>query len=1203
MEFKRTKAQSAVIKNRGGCLLVSAAAGSGKTSVLVERLLDRIVTEERRIDEFLIITFTKAAAEELRTRISRALSQKLREDPSNRHLRRQTMLLYQTQISTIHSLCTVILREWGHTIDLPVDFSLLDEDEAKILMLQTVNDLLEQRYETITPDSEFAQLLDILSAGRDDSRLVDILLDVYGRMQSHPDPFQWMEEQKTLFSLDGVQEAGESLWGQLLLSDSKQVVAYWIEELSRVIRLSQEEESLRPYVDSLIVTQQALQRLETEISAGWDAAADACQVSFPRLKAVRNCQNLPLQDYVKLIRNKCKEAMEALEARFSNSSQELLSDMELLYPAMMGLFDLVKEFSEAYHKAKMRKGKLDFSDLEHKTVALLTGEDRLPSEIAEQIGSRYAEIMVDEYQDTNQVQNTIFMALSDEGRNLFLVGDVKQSIYRFRLADPTIFLDKYRRFLSYEVAQAGQERKILLSQNFRSRPEVLDAVNDLFRNIMTEQLGEMNYSDDEALYSGGKFPPGEGYETEFHVLNFEEMSTDSAEKRPGNHELEARFVANEISKLLAEPFLISDGNGGRRPIVPEDIAILLRSPGTVRHLYSKALRELAIPWAAEENDKYFETTEVSVILSFLRILDNPRQDVSLLSVLHSPLFGFDGERLAQIRQVSDGDIYTALQTASEAGMEDCHAFLSELNDLRFEVGEMSCHELIWKLYQNTNALEIFSRMPGGKQREKNLLAFYELACRFEDAGHRGLFGFLFHVSKLQESGALLSKGGAGEQSGVKIISIHRSKGLEYPVVFLCGLGKRFNYSDIQKPVLFHSKLGLGPRGVDSERMVEFQTLPRQAVALQMKRETLAEEMRLLYVAMTRAKEKLIMTHALSHGESELKKLSSNVCCPLDPYVLANCSCVGQWIILTAMTRPEGALLRNIAEGEFYFLQEEFGLPWRITYQKGIPLESKAVEQMVQEQVISKELFSKETLWDLLTWRYPYEKLAAIPAKLTATQLTAGFGDEAISERGELEENPFSMEQTTFRRPRFAAEEIGLTPAQKGTALHTVLQSIRLERTDSAEAIQGEIYRLTTQSYITTQEAATVSPANLYRFFSSLVGQELIQAETIHREFPFSILIPAESYYPGIQKEETLLLQGVIDCWFETTEGITLLDFKTNHISKQAAEKKAEFYRKQMESYAYALEKMTNKPVIRKIVWFLTPNCGVEFGADGTLKKT
>jgi len=1193
MAIQRTEAQTAVIKNRGGTLLVSAAAGSGKTSVLVDRLLDRIVQDGKRIDQFLIITFTKAAAAELRIRIARGLSDRLREDPQNRHLQRQAVLLYNTNISTIHAFCTGILREWGHALDIPLDFSLCEEEDASIMMLQALNEVLEERYESLSPDDPFASLLDILSVGRDDSRLLEIVLDVYGRMQSHAAPLSWMEEQKVLFSLQSITEVGETVWGKLLLADTVEIVSYWQNSISYAITLSQEEASLLAYVESLQETQAALQAFHKAASTGWDAAATACHIPFPRLNPVRNCQNPRLQDYVKLLRTQCKDAMESLSLRFSTSSQPLLEDMHLLYPAMLGLFDLIKDFSARYNQLKLRSGVLDFSDLEHKTVALLVDEGGKPTEIALQVGRRFAEIMVDEYQDTNQVQNLIFSALSDSENNLFLVGDVKQSIYRFRLADPTIFLDKYRSFATYDRAQEGESRKILLSQNFRSRPEVLDAVNFLFSNIMSEQMGEMNYTAEEALYPGGSFPEGDNYETELHVLHFEEQGEGSAGPTPGNHELEARFVADQIVKLLQRPFMVSDDKGGTRPITPEDIVILLRSPGSVRHYYSKALREAQIPWSAEEEGGFFESTEVSVLLSFLQIIDNPRQDIPLLSVLHSPLFAFDGDQLAQLRLAGDGDIYSALTAAAESGDEACRAFLLDLASLRFESVDKSCHELIWALFEKTKALEIFSHMSAGAQRKENLLAFYELACRFEKAGHRGLFGFLLHIARIQENGGKITKGTTTETAGVKLLSIHRSKGLEYPVVFLCGLGRRFNYNDMQKPVLFHTKLGLGPRGVDTARMVEFSTLPRQAVALQLKREMLAEEMRLLYVAMTRAKEKLIMTHALSYGEGDLKKLASSISSPIDPNVLFNCSSTGQWITLAAMARPEGAVLRRIAEGEEPIEVRQLGAAWRIFYQKGIPSQGRGLDSSAAELQDRENPLTPEALWTALTWRYPYEKLAAIPAKITATALSQ-----------ELEAAPSDQKALapSFHRPRFVAERSGLTPAQRGTALHTVMQNIQLDRTNSVESIQAELHRLAGAAYLSEQEAASVPTERIYSFFSSSIGQQMRNAANLHREFAFSILIPADLYYDDMPPEEQLLLQGVIDCWFETEDGITVLDFKTNRISKEAVEGSAQLYQRQLAAYAFALEALTGKRVAHKILWFLTPNCGIILSADGILKK-
>lgn len=1178
MGVQRTEAQKAVIQNRGGTLLVSAAAGSGKTSVLVERLLQQIVQEGRRIDAFLIITFTKAAAEELRQRIARALAEALREDPTNLHLRQQTVLLYHTQISTIHALCTVILREWGHALDIPLDFLLCDENDATVLMLQALEDVLDTRYENLKPGDNFSCLLDVLAAGRDDSRLVDITLDVYTRMQSHANPALWMEAQRQQLSPYGIADVGETIWGKLLLDDAKQSIDYWLRVVQELIRYTEEEPTLAPYGESLSTTYGDLLLFAESTQISWDAAA-TCEVSFPRLKAIRGCEQPQLQEHIKRLRTACKDAMDTLATRFSNSSAQLLEDMRLLHPAMLGLLDLVGDFGRCYAESKLRRALLDFSDLEHKTVALLRDSSGSPSKIAVQLSARYVEIMVDEYQDTNEVQNSIFAALSRQEQNLFLVGDVKQSIYRFRLADPTIFLDKYRCFAPYETALQGESRKILLSQNFRSRPEVLDTVNFLFSSIMSESLGEMAYTDEEALYPGGNFSTGDAYATELHVLHFEDLLGESTGQAPSKQELEACHVAAEIAKLLRTAFPVSDGAGGTRPLVPEDIVILLRSPGSVRHHYTKALREAQIPFQQEEGGSFFESVEVSVMHAFLQIIDNPRQDIPLLAVLHSPLYGFDSEKLAKLRLADEnGDLYSALEHAATNGDATCHSFLDELHNLRFEAVDKSCHELLRTLYARSHAIELFHRQPNGAKREENLLAFLDLAYRFEQTGHRGLFGFLYHISKIRESGGTLARATQTEHGGVQLLSIHRSKGLEYPVVFLCGLGRRFNYSDLQRPVLFHQKLGLGPRGVDTELGIEFPTLPRQAVALQLRRELLAEEMRLLYVAMTRAKDKLIMTHALSYGENDLRKLAPHIASPLDPNVLADCSSAGAWILLAAMSRPEGEVLRKVADAEDLVATIPLGAAWHVSYHRGMPAPSVPLATRVTENTLSSETLSSEALWEQLNWHYPHEALATIPAKITATALS-GF----VVPEGERNANT-----PTFPRPRFATERYGLSAAQRGTALHTVMQSIRLNQTEHLAHIQTELLRLVQQGFLSEQEAASIHPEQLHRFFCSPIGERMRLAGTLHREFPFTRLVPAQDYYKEVPEGETLLMQGVIDCWFEEASGIVLLDFKTNRITVEEAPQKAELFRPQLLAYATALEEMTGRPVTEKILCFLVP---------------
>ena len=653
MAVQRTPEQEAVVKNRGGALLVSAAAGSGKTRVLVERLLDRILNEGKNIDQFLIITFTRAAAEELRARIAGELAEALRAQPDNTHLRRQTVLVYKAQISTIHAFCTVLLRQWGHLLDLPADFALCEDEDSAVLMKRTLDRVLEARYEEVDPEGTFAALLDVLTAGRDDSRLMDIVLDVFGKIQSDADPLCWLEEQRKTLDLSGVTDVGQTPWGALLLEDAAQTAAYWAGQMEKALDLARRDEALeRAYGDSLSVTASCLRSLADAAGESWDAAS-GLSVEFPKFKGARGVQDHEAQEQIKAIRTRCKKAVESLTASLSGTSSDLLSDLALVAPAMEGLIDLVEDFSAAYAQEKSKRSLLDFSDLEHYAVKLLVAPDGTPTEVARQWGSQYAEIMVDEYQDTNQVQNAIFNALSDQGRNLFMVGDVKQSIYRFRLADPTIFLEKYRSYAPWTCAEEGEPRTITMSKNFRSRPQVLEAANDLFRAIMSRRLGEMEYTEAEALYPGGTFPAGEGYETELHVLDFSDDPALTEDKENKNF-LEARFTARRIAALLEAGFPVADGQGGTRPLKPEDIAILLRSPGPVRSYYTLALEEQGIAWSAEEGSDFFETTEISSALSWLQIIDNPRQDIPLLAALRSPVWGFDGDKLAEIRRWYDG---------------------------------------------------------------------------------------------------------------------------------------------------------------------------------------------------------------------------------------------------------------------------------------------------------------------------------------------------------------------------------------------------------------------------------------------------------------------------------------------------------------------------------------------------------------------
>ena len=1191
MAFPLTDEQRKIVDDRGGELLVSAAAGSGKTRVLVERLLTRIAEESMDIDRFLVITYTKAAAAELRGRIAQDLSARLAEQPWNRHLRRQSTLVYQAQISTIHAFCAALLRENGHLLDLDPDFRLCDEGDAQILMAQVLEEVLDKRYEGLSEDSPFAQLADTLAAGRDDSRLAQIALDIYGRIQSHPDPVRWLREQKQVWALENVTDLSQTPWGSLLLEEAMKDAAWCRERLEYAYNLCQQDELLQVnYGPSLFATLEGLDAFL--LAKTWDEAADCLPIPFPAAgrKKKRSTEISPFAAeeaeraaaQMKGIRERCKKQLAEMGEDLGGPSGEQLEELRLSAPAMSALMDLVEDFQTAYAAEKRRRSLVDFSDLEHFAVKLLLNEQGEPTDLARYCASKYDEIMVDEYQDTNQVQNAIFNAISDGGRKLFEVGDVKQSIYRFRLADPTIFLGKYARFAPGEEAEEGQARKRVLSRNFRSRPEVLEGCNDLFRSIMSTELGELDYTEDQMLYPGGTFPASDDCAVEMDVLDLSFLGETEGEKESKDLR-EARFVAKRIRQLLDAPMEVTEDKDTLRPIRPSDVMVLLRSPGTVLRHYIRAFGEQNIPWSAEGGEDLFASTEINVALSILQVVDNPRQDVALIAALRSPVYGFTEDKLAMLRGGSKGDFYSTLVSAAENGDAQCKEFLEELERLRFGAGDMTCRQLIWHIYQHTNLLGVFGAMNRGAERQNNLLALYSLAGQMENAGCQTLFKFLLRLERLRESGAKLNTTDQSrEGEGVSILSIHRSKGLEKPVVVLAGLTRRFNRDDFMKPVLFHPVLGVGPKGLERERMVEYTTAARRAVHCQLEHEMLSEEMRLLYVAMTRAKDKLLMTFSLPEGEKGLARLAEGLTVPLSPRLLAGQQNMGQWVLLHALTRPEAEELRSIA-GLPDPKTGEFGPAWDIrwVWQE----EDSAPPEHGRFADVDREEEGDSDLTEALSWQYPYEKCVDLPSKLTATQMKGRPQDKEVSEdtRPAPQTDP---EPEPIYRPDFISAEKGLTPAQRGTALHMGAQYIPLKGDHSVEGIGATLDGLERDGFLTHLQREAIPAQRLSAFFTSELGKEMVNAPLVKREFKFSLLVEAKDYFPDAQEEE-LLMQGVIDAWFEDEKGVTVLDFKSDRVKPGGEKFRAEEYRTQLEEYGKALSKILGKPVTRKVLWFFS----------------
>ena len=1180
MGIQLTDSQRAVVEDRGGRVLVSAAAGSGKTRVLVERLFRRVLGEERAdLDDFLIITYTRAAAAELRERIAQELGRRMADDPGDRHLQRQLLLVYQADIKTIDSFCTALLRENVHLLDLgdqgglTADFRVLDEGEAELLRQRVLPRVLEKFYTDMTPGQ--TQLADCFGFGRDDRGLEDLVLELHRKVQSHAYPHRWLEEQRRSWA-DLPEDGGETEFGRALLVRLARKARHWADLLARALEEMGSDGALaKAYGPAFSSVSGQMEALAEAADKGWDEAAGRLP-EFPRLSPARKCEDPALKDRMQTLWNRYKKDTAAFSAILETSGAEAGEDLRRSAPAMEALLALCVDFSEAYQQEKLRRNVTDFSDQEHYAVRLLLGEDGRPTPLSAVTAERYREVMVDEYQDTNQVQNCIFDALSHGGRTLFTVGDVKQSIYRFRLADPTIFLEQYRQYPDAAEAEEGEPRRILLSQNFRSRKEVLDGANFIFSNLMSREMGEVDYGAAERLYFGADYlPPREDCHTEFHLL-LPPQDDGESEKVPSAL-LEARLAADRIASLLSEGFPVTDSGAGiLRPCRPEDIVVLMRSPGPRLRHYTRALAERGVPCATQENEDFFSAMEVAVMCSLLEILDNPRQDVPLIAVLRSPLAGFSPNRLAMIRgNHPEGDFYEALAASEE---EDCQDFLSRLADLRSLARDMSVHRLIWRIYNQWNVLGVFGAMSGGEGRRENLVALYEHARSFESAGYKGLFAFVSHLRRLLESGEQPVTASGAPSGGVQIMSIHKSKGLEFPIVLLTDLGKRFNRADLQTPVLVHPHLGLGPLYIDLDRHIRYPTIAREAVSGLLSREARSEEMRVLYVGMTRAKEKLILTATMPSAGRRLKELDALSSLPAPPETVDGARSMAEWVLLPLLRRWEAAPLRELAgQGVDDFAPLE-DAPWQVFLHEDAVFGSRLQEEPGgPEAVPGAPMLPVDR--EALDFVYPHLAACTAPTKLTATQLKGREKDREI-----VQETIQPYVRREFSAPRFLSGQRSLTGAERGTATHLVMQYLPLKEDTDVRAVVEE---LASRRFLTREQADAVDQTAIRRFLASPLAAELRKADHVEREFRFSLLMPGERYFPELAGGEEVMLQGVVDLYAEKDGAVTVVDFKTDYVTEDTIAEKAAHYRPQLEAYSAALEKILELPVKRRVLYFFS----------------
>lgn len=1156
MAEKLTAQQRQAVENRGGKLLVSAAAGSGKTKVLVDRLMGYLMdpVHPANIDDFLIITYTKAAAAELRGKIASKLSEHVARDPDNRHLQQQLQRLYLTKISTVHAFCGDVLREYAYRLDIAGDFRVADENECREIRETVLQKQLDEAYES--GDEAFRAFVDTQGLGRDDRLVPEIIQKVYDSARCHLDPEGWLQRCERLMETEYVSDASQTLYGGYLVERLQDWLKLQIREMEYCLQLASEQENSKKVTDNLADTIFQLVRLQQ--SNTWDEIVSHRALEFGRLVFPKDFDE-DVKEQIKAIRDHCKKELERQTRAFENVSAQVLSDLTASAGALQGLLAQVRAFGAAYTKAKRSRRVLDFGDLEHSMLDLLLGKQRAyATAAAREIGSRFREVMVDEYQDSNEVQDAIYGALTEEKQNLFLVGDVKQSIYQFRLADPGIFLDKYQKFHPAEEAAAREGRKVVLSQNFRSSGGVLSGCNDVFRMCMCPEVGGLYYGDDEALYEGIPHIELPEPETTLFCVDIQENTYPE----------EADFVADQIATLLDGTHYVREGES-LRAVRPEDIAILLRSPGSAGGYFQHALERRGIRYASGGGVDLLKTAEIDALRSLLQVIHNPLLDIPLIAAMASPIFGFTADDLAMIRAGNpDVCFYECL---CKSQLPKSAAFVEMLHRLRQALRVHSLTGLLEEIFFSTGMPQLYEAMDGGSARRENLETFYQLAADFEAGGNRDLGRFLEHLDAMQTQGLVT----AGDQSAagcVTIMSIHKSKGLEFPVVFLCGLGREFNSESQRSAVLCHKDMGLGMAAVDSQNRLRYPTIAKRAIAARIGAESVSEELRVLYVAMTRARDRLIMTYASNRLQQDLSQIVRRLDAGGKDQLIRQAVCPGDWVLLTALQRSEAGELFALS-GRPGQLESETR-PWCIRVVQAPNAETGPTMQ-TEKKTMPNNLVQK--IREGLAFQYAYAAATEAPGKQTATQRKGRIKD---AEAAENTPEPVVKERL-WREATF----VGSQPGGKdyGNAIHSVMQYIDYSACSDEAGVSREIQRLVAQQYITQEQAQWIRPGKIASFFASSVGSKLRNGNVV-REFKFSILEDGALYDPALAGEQ-VLLQGVVDCALIEDDGITVIDFKTDYVTEETLPAVVERYRPQVEAYASAMHRIYEMPVKARMLYF------------------
>ena len=1233
-----TQEQQRVIDSRKRNLLVSAAAGSGKTAVLVERIIQMVTDNEHPIDidRLLIVTFTNAAAGEMRERIGAAIEKKLMECPENEHLQKQMTLIHTAQITTTHSFCQSVIRNNFNIIDLDPTFRIAEEAELTLMKSDVIARILEEEYEQGT--KEFLDFIESYASSKSDEAIEKLILDLYKFSMSYPWPKEWLIHLGDVFEIDSIEQMRSQDFMKLLLSHVSAIVEDLQENMKDAIELADSSDGPYTYIDTLVAEKEQLDRLKGA-STYEEFYLGLKGITFGRLPSKKaEGVSEDKKKMVKDLRDGIKKTIDKLlDDYFFQSEEAMLKDMTAVKPVMMELIRLTLRFVEEFQKQKEEKLVLDFNDLEHMALRILVehteGEDK-PSAVAVEMSEYYDEIMVDEYQDSNLVQETILRSISKErlGKpNMFMVGDVKQSIYKFRLARPELFMEKYNSY----TAEDSLYQKIDLHKNFRSRELVLDAINFICEQIMTKKLGNIEYDEDAALYAGATFP-----ETELNISKDSELllvtltepehpddeldqvtesNKDGEEEEFTKKEMEAKAVALRIKELVEgeNPLYVFDKKGEYRKASYKDIVILLRTISGWAEVFIDVLLSEGIPVYADTASGYFKTLEIKTILNMLRIIDNPLQDIPYTAVLHSPMGGFNNEELAILREVHREEMMHHIVTEyanqeiceNEALQQKCIRFVSLLQRFREMENYLSIDELLLRVLEETHYYDFISAMPAGEVRKANVDMLIQRAITFEKSSYRGLFQFIRYMEKLDRYNIDFGEASVNNENDdtVRIMSIHKSKGLEFPVVFVSGMGKNFNTQDSKSRIVIHPELGIGPEVIDLVERTKAPTLVKKVIQKMQVLENLGEELRVLYVALTRAKEKLIMTGFIKDLEKTFLKyqdLRRQAKKQLSYLQLTSAGTYFDYVI-PALIKHE-----TIYEELKMFLDQAY--QWERKCEHEIPFSLRVVTPSMfvrgeQQKQVDYELRKQALLnWDVsqsyneqvknqihevMGYEYPFQKEVTLRAKITVSELKRLRQRESEIESEPLiqEGNPTVGQTMEYEPiiPRFMKTEEVMTAAAKGTLYHKVLEEIDLFEMDSKEMIESRIRELILEERIPEETLEKVNINQLYQFTKSELASRMKEAnkkKKIYKEQQFVLGIQANEVNEEYVSDEIMLVQGIIDVFFEEDGELVLMDYKTDYIKSRDGKELVDKYKVQLDYYARALEQITGKKVKEKIIY-------------------